>query len=502
MEVTRSNFDAAFELIKSEINNTDFISIDAEFSGLSTIKSNSGSCSNLEEKYNMLKDGSNKLLLIQYGISLFKWSEKKKSYKAMPFNFYICPRPYKKVHNDVIFVCQSSSIDFLAKNGFDFNKLFHQGVSFMSPWEEEKAREKLKKEINFIAHNELHRRTLIQTTTNVSDDVEKKSSVFIPRDQRDFINSVCENIEKFMKDDSLKTYDLPPCSPFQRTLLYEYLEEKYPRGLYLKSVVNENNEKIIRGVKITKNEEIFNKRIAEENLLLDEIIGFTKVIRLLSDCRKPLIGHNMLMDLFLTTTNFFSLPPENLSEFKVLLISLFSSIFDTKLLCSMQPLSSKVGGTSLEKLKTFVDDNRLPNPEVKLSNKLNNHSKSKNEYHQAGYDAYCTGLVFISLLRCLADQVGSKLERIDFSWNLLKPFENRIFIWGIKDTQYMELHHSSLCCIAKSDNKKRSQSIFDSSNKLPSKKKKLTEVEDGEISSDSDFEENNSSKMFEQPSIW
>ena len=309
MEVTRNNFNKAFELIKAEINNADFISIDAEFSGLSTIKSSSSICDTPEEKYSRLKNGSNKLLLIQYGICLFKWSDKHKQYKAMPFNFYICPRPYKKIHNDVTFVCQSSCIDFLAKNGFDFNKLFHQGVSFMSPWEEARAREKFKKDLSFITQNDIHnKRTMFHAATNVSHDVEKKSSVFIPKDQHDFIKSVCEEVERFMKDNFLKTYDLLPCTPFQRTLIYECLEEKYPKGLYLKSVLNEKNEQIIRGVKITANEEILQKKVEEENLLLDEIIGFTKVMKLLSNCRKPLIGHNMLMDLFLTITNFFSLP--------------------------------------------------------------------------------------------------------------------------------------------------------------------------------------------------
>jgi len=45
-------------------------------------------------------------------------------YSNQAFNFYIWPRPYTKGAPDPKFMCQTSSLDFLSSQNFDFNKLF------------------------------------------------------------------------------------------------------------------------------------------------------------------------------------------------------------------------------------------------------------------------------------------------------------------------------------------------------------------------------------------
>lgn len=49
------------------------------------------------------------------------------SYLARPFNFTLFPHAFRGM--DKRFVCQSSSMHFLAKHNFDFNKLVYKGLT-------------------------------------------------------------------------------------------------------------------------------------------------------------------------------------------------------------------------------------------------------------------------------------------------------------------------------------------------------------------------------------
>ena len=44
---------------------------------------------------------------------------------------------------DLRFMCQTTSIDFLAAQNFDFNKLFRDGISYLRPCDEERIKESI-----------------------------------------------------------------------------------------------------------------------------------------------------------------------------------------------------------------------------------------------------------------------------------------------------------------------------------------------------------------------
>lgn len=62
------------------------------------------------------------LLIISQNILILISSH---SYLARPFNFALFPHPFQSI--DKRFVCQASSLQFLAKNNFDFNKFVYKG---------------------------------------------------------------------------------------------------------------------------------------------------------------------------------------------------------------------------------------------------------------------------------------------------------------------------------------------------------------------------------------
>lgn len=62
----------------------------------------------------------------------------------------------------------------------------------------------------------------------------------------------------------------------------------------------------------------------------EDALGFTRIVTLLSDLKKPLISHNGIMDLMFLYDKFFRPLPDTQGEFKYAINSLFPHIFDTK----------------------------------------------------------------------------------------------------------------------------------------------------------------------------
>lgn len=58
---------------------------------------------------------------------MYLWKPKKQKYTATSYAFYLFPPVGTSSAADKKFVCQLSSLAFLAQHGFDFNKTFHEG---------------------------------------------------------------------------------------------------------------------------------------------------------------------------------------------------------------------------------------------------------------------------------------------------------------------------------------------------------------------------------------
>lgn len=94
------------------------------------------------------------------------------------YNFYIFRRPINRNIPDLRFLCQSSSIHFLVSEGFDFNKLFKEGISYLNVFEEEKYRNNLEEAYK-------KRTESIQSQQNETNDI-----IPIPEDAQQFIDEV------------------------------------------------------------------------------------------------------------------------------------------------------------------------------------------------------------------------------------------------------------------------------------------------------------------------
>ncbi|CAL1276681.1 unnamed protein product [Larinioides sclopetarius] len=152
----------------------------------------------------------------------------------------------------------------------------------------------------------------------------------------------------------------------------------------------------------------------EQEKVLDYYLGFTKVFRLLKNCQKPIVGHNILMDLMLLYQNFHQNLPDSYDKFKKELHSIFPIIYDTKHIWininqvrTLKRLNANSGLTTLYELfknppgqlKTLYSPCILPS----------NCKQYVDEdfVHDSGYDAFITGFVFLKICHILAMENSS-----------------------------------------------------------------------------------------------
>lgn len=75
-----------------------------------------------------------------------------------------------------------------------------------------------------------------------------------------------------------------------------------------------------------------------EELKAWETIGFTNVIKLLITHRKPIVGHNVFLDLLFLYNTFIDDLPTTYKSFKEDFHSLFDTVYDTKFLSSLDDI--------------------------------------------------------------------------------------------------------------------------------------------------------------------
>lgn len=69
--------------------------------------------------------------------------------------------------------------------------------------------------------------------------------------------------------------------------------------------------------------------VLEENLM-NSVLGFSQIINLLVEHKKPIVGHNIFLDVLLLHSQFIGPLPKKYSLFKKTVNNLWPMIYDTK----------------------------------------------------------------------------------------------------------------------------------------------------------------------------
>ncbi|XP_075574819.1 poly(A)-specific ribonuclease PARN isoform X4 [Pelecanus crispus] len=360
MEVIRSNFKDNLSKVYEAIEESDFLAIDGEFSGISdgpSVSALTNGFDTPEERYQKLKKHSMDFLLFQFGLCTFKYDHTEEKYIMKSFNFYIFPKPFNRSSPDVKFVCQSSSIDFLANQGFDFNKVFRNGIPYLNQEEERQLREQ---------YDEKRSQTNGAGSLSYISPNATKCPVTIPEDQKKFIEKVVEQIEDLLKNEENESLELEPCTGFQRKLIYQTLSWKYPKGIHVETLESDKKERYIVISKVNEEERKRREqqKQAKEQEELNDAVGFSRVVHAIANSGKLVIGHNMLLDVMHTIHQFYCPLPDDLSEFKEVTSCVFPRLLDTKLMASTQPFKEIINNTSLAELEKRLKEVPFSPPKV------------------------------------------------------------------------------------------------------------------------------------------
>ncbi|XP_060028925.1 poly(A)-specific ribonuclease PARN isoform X2 [Erinaceus europaeus] len=376
-------------------------------------------------------------LLFQYGLCTFKYDHTDSKYITKSFNFYVFPKPFSRSSPDVKFVCQSSSIDFLASQGFDFNKVFRNGIPYLNQEEERQLREQYdEKRLQSNGSG-----SLSYVSPNTS-----KCPVTIPGDQKKFIDQVVEKIEDLLQSEENKNLDLEPCTGFQRKLIYQTLNWKYPKGIHVETLETEKKE---RYLVISKVDEEERKRREQQKHAkaqeeLNDAVGFSRVIHAIANSGKLVIGHNMLLDVMHTIHQFYCPLPTDLNEFKEMTTCVFPRLLDTKLMASTQPFKDLINNTSLAELEKRLKEMPFSPPKVESAEGFPSYDTASEQLHEAGYDAYITGLCFISMANFLGSFLSPPQNHVSARSKLIEPFFNKLFLMRVMDIPYLNLEGPDL----------------------------------------------------------
>ncbi|XP_063201091.1 poly(A)-specific ribonuclease PARN isoform X3 [Chroicocephalus ridibundus] len=440
MEVIRSNFKDNLSKVREAIEESDFLAIDGEFSGISdgpSVSALTNGFDTPEERYQKLKKHSMDFLLFQFGLCTFKYDQTEEKYIMKSFNFYIFPKPFNRSSPDIKFVCQSSSIDFLANQGFDFNKVFRNGIPYLNQEEERHLREQYdekRSQANGAG-------SLAYTSPNAT-----KCPVTIPEDQKKFIEKVVEQIEDLLKNEENESLELEPCTGFQRKLIYQTLSWKYPKGIHVETLESDKKERYIVISKVNEEERKRREqqKQAKEQEELNDAVGFSRVVHAITNSGKLVIGHNMLLDVMHTIHQFCCPLPDDLSEFKEVTSCVFPRLLDTKLMASTQPFKEIINNTSLAELEKRLKEVPFSPPKVESAEGFPSYDTASEQLHEAGYDAYITGLCFISMANFLGSFLSPPKNHVSARSELIEPFFNKLFLMRVMDIPYLNLEGPDL----------------------------------------------------------
>ncbi|XP_061840140.1 poly(A)-specific ribonuclease PARN [Nerophis lumbriciformis] len=435
MEVTRKCFKDCLNFVYTAIEEADFLAIDGEFSGISDGPSVSALTNGLdtpEERYTKLKKHSMDFLLFQFGLCTFSYDQKESKYITKTFNFYVFPKPFNRTSPDIKFICQSSSIDFLASQGFDFNKVFCNGIPYLNQEEEAQLREQTEERRSQQANG-------VGTPSFISPSCSK-GPAHIPEEHKDFINRVVEKVELLFSG-AEKTVDLESCTGFQRKLIYQTLNRKFPKGLHVETVETDKKERFIQVSKMDEEErkKREQQKLEREQEELNDAVGFSRVVHAISKSGKLVVGHNMLLDVMHTIHQFYCPLPDDLQDFKEVTMCVFPKLLDTKLMASTQPFKEMISNTSLAELEKQLNESPFKAPRIEAAEGFPSYNTAKEQLHEAGYDAYITGRCFISMANFLGSFLTPPKAYVSARSKLIEPFYNKLFLMRIIDIPYLNI---------------------------------------------------------------
>ncbi|KAL0864131.1 hypothetical protein Bca101_043249 [Brassica carinata] len=447
--VTRSNFETTLNDLRRHVNAADFVAIDLEMTGVTSAPwRDSLEFDRHDVRYLKVKDSAEKFAVVQFGVCPFRWDSPTHSFVSHPHNFYVFPRQELTFdHHE--FLCQTTSIDFLAKYQFDFNTCIHEGISYLSRRQEEDATkrfemlyddeegvvqtehvkladvlfaDRMKKKLNEWRSELLHSRNASSESSNGS--TQSAETVF-------YHMRPALSLKGFTSH-QLRVIRLVLGKHF-RDLVYIHAndENSCSQDFVVYTDSESDKENLLKEAKDER------KRVAERKI--QSAIGFRQVIDLLSSEKKLIVGHNSILDIAHVFSKFVGPLPSTAEKFVASINHHFPYIVDTKILLNVNPMLHQrmnKSSTSLSSaFSSLCPQTEFPSRSsdsfrVKIDVQVDDFRCSNwnaGGKHEAGYDAFMTGCVFAQACSHLGFDFEHDSENIAHNEKLEK-YINRLYL--------------------------------------------------------------------------
>lgn len=398
-----------------------FVAIDEEMTGISIHNRRSPKDKTPSEQYPELKLAAERYAIIQLGVSLFH--NKNGAWESRSYNFYLFPSEREVVLNP-------STIQFLKQHNMGFDLWMKEGIPYQTG---QQAAISLQK---FVDHQKRLQKESEQPQSVATVQTTVKRCIELRRiEDIEFFARAMAALREWLDgvhEDGGTSFLLPPCNSFLRRALYENIEKEYP-SLDLESA-GQAHPNQIRVWRLTPEEKVARKRqlqhTAWENLVCDQI-GLWRVFEAMARvCRGeeldrssvlfapsfdgvdwnktgsifadesivrgkiPLVVHNGFMDLCFLLSHFHSFKlPDELSSCKELIRGYFPIVYDTKVMATECLSLWSNDSTTLGAL--------FESRGAEQANVQRIVRDISDQEHEAAYDAFMTGSVYI----CLCDEI-------------------------------------------------------------------------------------------------
>lgn len=369
-----------------------------------------------EERYQKSKITAERFRIIQLGlVPFFADKDNPKKYTAKPYNIYIFP--HEGYGNSQI-NCEVSAMIFNRSNNMDFNKWIYKGVQYLN-----------KKQVKLMSES-------YEEISFNKIPFSGKSCLYKEKDIEKY-NEFVNNLSQFLQDQNQKILSIEKPPKFFQIHIVSNIDNDIKKNIYIS--VDDSNMYFEKVSEIEREEKL--KEEDEKKLKKYKIgKGVKNVFDAIILNKKPIIGHNFLLDILFCFSHFDELP-KLYTDFKKLMINSFTAIYDTKIIYyNWKEFFSKEKkdfyDTSLESIYDILNSNygNLVNINISSEGGFNNflagtiNSDNINNnitvkaFHQAGYDSFITGCCFIYMKEALNDI--SKIESMNFKITFMKTYYN------------------------------------------------------------------------------
>ena len=326
-------------------------------------------------RYLTLRRGVSSFIIIQLGLCCFHRTEDNQ-WIATPFRFYVYPRSVLGVER--YFSCQSSSLSFLKKSQFDFNKLVEYGLSYLSV--EEEAQIRLRQQAQLEQRQKRAKASDNRDTGTTSALTPADDAVLEASRQKlqDFLTSTSAQARITAIDgySPPEVCTLPEGNSFVRYHQHAMIRKDFPqlrsytekRGTYPLVVAQRmtGSKRSSNGVTSPRERESDRdrdseseqpeggkdgsphspvngssrkrKRLTEERerekkgaKLIMEAIGVRAVLDYVTASGKLVAGHNFQLDALHLVSQFVGKLPPHVDGFKTMVHDLFPNFLDTRI---------------------------------------------------------------------------------------------------------------------------------------------------------------------------